>query len=592
MTKLPEAQESARLDALHQLNLLDTAPSESFDRITRMAARIFDLPIAAVSLTDRDRQWFKSRVGVDHCSIPRERAPCGEVAEFGDFVLIPDLLEHPCYKDSVLAQNGTRFYAGAPLVTRDGHGLGALCVLGVEPRETTEEEIEGLKDLAAMVMAQIELQHAFGRIDPVSGLPNRTQFLDDLSDLARDHSGERRLAVLVDLVRPDQLNSAIRALGPSHLDEMVRAAARLIRSMAGRSVQVYQVAATQFAFVAPEETEEETFLAVVQGRLSGAADDADYQIIASLAVGVVPFVCGSLQPEDILRSAYGAALDARSQKSRVCFHSTSNDSAHRRRFRLLHDFEAAMADTAQLRLVVQPRIDIATRTCAGVEALLRWRHPEFGDVAPLEFVPLVEHTSLARSLTAWVIDRGLADLKRIGRAGHELQMSVNIFAANLEEPDFASRVQLCLKKHDVPPELLELEITEGAAIANTSQSVAQLEMLAEGGVRIAIDDFGTGYSSLAYLQSLPATVVKIDQSFVRGIDRDERAAALVRSMIGMSRGLGYHVVAEGVEDLAVLEMLQAMECEEAQGFYFARPMEWSELRIWLRRQAIARRAAA
>ena len=172
--------EDARLAALHQLGLLDTAPTEAFDRITRMASQLFGLPIAAVSLTDSDRQWFKSRVGVDHCSIPRDRAPCAQVAESSHDLVIPDLLLDPCFRDSVLASAGVRFYAGAPLTTREGFCLGAMCVLGPEPRQTSEAEMASLHDLAAMVMAQIELQHAFGRVDPLSGLPNHNQFIEDL----------------------------------------------------------------------------------------------------------------------------------------------------------------------------------------------------------------------------------------------------------------------------------------------------------------------------------------------------------------------------------------------------------------------------
>ncbi|MFP4262209.1 MAG: GAF domain-containing protein [Halomonas sp.] len=147
--------EQARLFALHQLDLLDTPPSESFDRITRMASQLFGLPIAAVSLTDANRQWFKSRVGVDHWEIPRDTAPCAEVSETGGVLVIPDMLASACYRDSHLPNSGIRFYAGAPLVTREGHTLGAMCVLGDMPREVTEQERAMLSDLAAMVMAQI-----------------------------------------------------------------------------------------------------------------------------------------------------------------------------------------------------------------------------------------------------------------------------------------------------------------------------------------------------------------------------------------------------------------------------------------------------
>ncbi len=164
-----DGYELQRLEALHELELLDTPPAEAFDRITRLAAQLFGLPISAVSLTDTDRQWFKSRVGVSHQAIPREKAPCAQVTDTGSILVIPDLLDDDCYRDSQLAHSGIRFYAGAPLVTDSGFTLGAMCVLGTEPREASAAEMASLTDLAGMVMAQIELQHALGRIDPISG---------------------------------------------------------------------------------------------------------------------------------------------------------------------------------------------------------------------------------------------------------------------------------------------------------------------------------------------------------------------------------------------------------------------------------------
>jgi hypothetical protein len=154
----PHWQEAARLDALRRLNLLDTPPDEGFDRITRLAAQLFGLPLAAVSLTDRDRQWFKSRVGVAPASVPREMAACALVAETNTFLVVPDLLLDPRFDSSPLAQSGVRFYAGAALTTDDGFGLGALCVLGMAPRQILPSEIRALHDLASLVMSQIAWQ--------------------------------------------------------------------------------------------------------------------------------------------------------------------------------------------------------------------------------------------------------------------------------------------------------------------------------------------------------------------------------------------------------------------------------------------------
>lgn len=575
--------EEARLDALHRLGLLDTSPSESFDRITRMASQLFGLPISAVSLTDRDRQWFKSRVGVEHMSIPRDKAPCARVAERRKAVVIPDLLESDYYRTSLLASQGVRFYAGAPLTTREGYGLGALCVLGTAPRTASTAEMAALNDLAQMVMSQIELQHAFGRIDPLSGLPNRTQFVDDLDDLGRDDPGRRRMAVLVDLARAEQLSSGARVMGTGYLDEMIRDTARIIRSGLGPGRTAYHVAATQFMFLAPPDCEETAYLAELGSLLEQLRGESIVRFVMTTAIGIAPFVTGRTPSKDVLRTALGAALDARASDTAVGIHSSSNDCVHRRRFGLLTDFGAALEEPRQLRLVFQPRVDLATGACVGAEALLRWSHPVLGEVSPGEFIPIVEQTSLARPTTAWVLSAGMEQLGRWCASRLGIQLSINISAANLDERDFAERVQLLLLKYRVPPAMLELEMTESAVMENSGQAMDQLAALEEAKIRLAIDDFGTGYSSLAYLQRLPAHVVKIDQSFVRDLERGKRERTLVRSMISLSHDLGYRVVAEGIETKKAADVLTEMGCDEGQGYHFARAMEVADFERWLTR---------
>jgi EAL domain-containing protein (putative c-di-GMP-specific phosphodiesterase class I)/GGDEF domain-containing protein len=575
-------QEDARLDALHQLKLLDTSPSESFDRITRMASQIFGLPVAAISLTDRDRQWFKSRVGVDHWSIPRAKAPCAAVAELTKPLVIEDFLADPYYADSVLGRAGTRFYAGVPLVTSDGFGLGSLCVLGTQPRQVSAAELAALVDLAAMVMAQIELQHAFGRIDPVSGMPTVNQFREDLIDLARDYPGQSRFAVVVDLARDDQISRIGRAMGASRVADLIREASKSLRTALGPTRAVYHVGAAQFAFISPPAVEESAYIKLLQSSFETMRVASSVRFVTNVAIGVRAFTLGDVSTDDVLRGATSAAQDARSVEGSVAVHSRAKDTAHSRQYGLLQDFGVALEAGDQLRLVYQPRIELATGRCIGAEALLRWRHPHLGDVSPSEFIPIIEQTSLARTTTQWVLDTAMDQLADWEPADVSIAMSVNISAANLGEADLIQRIQLGLLKRNLQPGRLEIELTESAIMDQPEQALAMLRELAAAGVCLAIDDFGTGHSSLAYLQRLPARVVKIDQAFVRNLTRAAGPDfVLVEAMIGLAHKLGYRVVAEGVETPEAAALLNQIGCEEAQGFWFSRPMEAGEIAAWL-----------
>jgi len=582
--------EDARLDALHQLKLLDTPPSEGFDRITRMASRIFGLPVAAISLTDRDRQWFKSRVGVGHDSIPRETAPCAQVAESLELIVIEDFQADPCYANSVLGRGGTRFYAGAPLVTHDGFGLGSLCVLGTEPRKATDAELAALVDLAAMVMAQIELQHAFGRIDPVSGLPTRNQFRDDFIDLERDHPGEQRFAVVVDMARDDQISRITRALGLARVDDFIREASQSLRVTLGPGRVAYQIGNAQFAFVSPPGVEQMAYVTLLKSSFEEMHASSSVRFVTNVAIGVRSFIVGTVSADDVLRGAASAAQDARSAEGSIALHSPANDTAHRRQYGLLQDFGAALEAGDQLRLMYQPRIELATGRCRGAEALLRWRHPRLGEVSAAEFIPIIEQTSLARPTTQWVLDATMDQLVTWDSAGIEPVLSVNISAANLSEADLIERIRVALSKRKLAPERLEIELTESAIMDQPDQALAMLRELADAGVCLAIDDFGTGHSSLAYLQRLPARIVKIDQAFMRNLTQATGPDfVLVEAMICLAHKLGYRVVAEGIETSEAAAILTKLGCEEAQGFWFGRPMEAEQFAAWLSDRQSSRR---
>ena len=579
------ASEEDRLHALHELNLLDTTESEAFDRITRMASQLFAMPISAVSLTDRDRQWFKSHVGTGGREIPRAQAPCAVVSTSREFLVVPDLLDDVRFADSPLTRSGVRFYAGAPLITRDGYGLGAMCVLDTLPRIITPDQVQSLRDFAAMVMAQVELQHDFGRTDPLSGLPNRFQMLEDLADLARREPGGSYTTLLIDLADARHFNQAVRVLGTSYIDALVRASSRAIRNVLGRKVGLYHVGVASYAALLDDgaATPWSHTVAALTERLRQPLWCNSIPVAVSAVYGTSSFRLGETSPSDALRTAISAAQDAREGELDHAAYSEASDTASHRRFTLLADMRDAVDAPDQLRLVYQPRIDLRTGHCDSAEALLRWQHPTFGNVPPGEFIPLVEQTALVRPVTGWVIAAALDQALAWRRAGQSLRVSINVSAPNLAEPDFAQQLADALRQRGLPAAAVELEFTESALIRNGSHVVKQLADIRAMGVEIAIDDFGTGYSTFSYLQRLPAGIVKLDQSFIRDLPGTARDRMLVRSMIGMAHELGYRVVAEGVETEEARDFLAQADCDEIQGYLVSRPVPPEAMAPWLRR---------
>jgi EAL domain-containing protein (putative c-di-GMP-specific phosphodiesterase class I) len=353
----------------------------------------------------------------------------------------------------------------------------------------------------------------------------------------------------------------------SYLDELVTEASQWIRAQLGPGRQVYHVGDAQFALFAPPCTTLDEYLPLLKEKLARASSLAKSRHIATPTIGVAPFVLGGAECLDVLRTAQSAAHGAIFQSSRIAIYSRSDDDACQRRFRLLNEFGDALESSSQLRLVFQPRVDMASGACVGAEALLRWTHPELGNVSPGEFIPVIERSGLAQATTAWVLNAALRQQRAWRNAGMQLQLAVNVSAANLLEPD-------------LPASCLELEITESAIMEHPERAQATLQAIAAIGVRLAIDDFGTGYSSLSYLQSMPADVVKIDQSFIIGLEDDVRKQSLVSTMISLTQDLGHRVVAEGVECGEVQTFLKLAGCDEAQGYLFARPLEPAGFLAW------------
>ncbi|WAJ29473.1 putative bifunctional diguanylate cyclase/phosphodiesterase [Antarcticirhabdus aurantiaca] len=578
--------EEARLNALRDLNLLDTSPSDSFDRLTRLASKLLDAPVSTISLTDRDRQWFKSKVGVDITEIPREQAPCSYAIGNDEIFVVPDLTADPRFVGSPLAQAGIRFYAGAPLFTRQGHGLGTLCVVDERVRELDDEGRQVLRDLAGMVMSQIELSNTIGRTDAATGLPNQHQMFEDVEDLARRHKGAAASGLMVELVSQQQYGQGQRVLGGSFTESLIRGASARLRPAFGNSSKLYHVGPTRLAVLLTPETGLEVPIMVdrIIELLREPLECDGIPVLPTPALGSCEFVLGDLAPRDVLRRMLNAVEDASLSDTARAEYCPAHELRHARSFMLLNDFRTALESGDQLRLDYQPRIELTTGRCLGAEALMRWTHPLLGPIPPVEFIPAVEQTALAKPMTEWVVSAALAQIAAWQAQGLDLRMSANVSALNLDEPDFAARILALVQRSGVRPEMLELEFTESAVARNPTRAARQLEAIRSAGVAIAIDDFGSGYSNLSYLQTLSASVLKVDRAFIGDLESSERDRTLVRSVIDMAHDLGYRVVAEGIETRDAFELLRTWGCEEGQGYLMARPMPAASLEAWLRQE--------
>jgi diguanylate cyclase (GGDEF)-like protein len=236
---------------------------------------------------------------------------------------------------------------------------------------------------------------------------------------------------------------------------------------------------------------------------------------------------------------------------------------------------------SQFELYYQPKINLASHTLSGAEALIRWNHPSFGAVSPDMLIPVIERSPLLLEITFWILNNALSQSRSMRKRFPEFRIAVNLSPELLDSPDLVELVSRALRIWDINPGLLILEVTETAMIVNQEASIDNLQQLSKAGIMLSIDDFGTGYSSYSYLQRIPVQELKIDKSFVLSLLTDGRSAKLVKSMISLGRDLGINVLAEGIETREVLLHLEKMGCQYGQGYHIAKPMSVSELLGWM-----------
>ncbi|MBJ9977603.1 EAL domain-containing protein [Pseudomonas sp. S75] len=429
-------------------------------------------------------------------------------------------------------------------------------------------------DISAIKHSEQELAY-LAHHDPLTGLPNRLLFSDRAEQaLAAAESNKRGCALL--LLDLDHFQSINDSLGHPVGDQLLKLVGERLREQVGSGVTLARLGGDEFA-VLLEGGQQMTQAASTAQRLIERLHEPfmveDQRLFISASIGISLFPSDAQSAEQLLRNADSALFKAKSN-GRACYALYTEElTAHaQHRVETAGELRRALAQE-ELRVFYQPVHDLLSGAMVGVEALVRWQHPERGLVPPGEFIPIAERTGLIADIDAWVLRQACTQMVRWQAQGRGLRfVAVNLSSRLFGQRELYRQVDQVLHDTGLDPALLELEVTESAVMEDPEVAMQQLHRLRELGVCLAIDDFGTGYSSLLRLKRLPVQKLKIDQGFVAGLPQDKEDVAIVRVIIALARSLGMQVHAEGIEQAEQARFLLEQQCDLGQGYWFGRPL--------------------
>jgi diguanylate cyclase (GGDEF)-like protein len=613
--------EARRLTALHATRLLGSAPEEAFDRITRMAARLLHAPTALVSLVDKDVQWFKSRCGFEASETPRDISFCGHAILDHEPLVVGDATLDPRFRDNplVTGEPHVRFYVGVQLYSVDRLPIGTLCVLDRVPRQLDPDELDILRDLARMVeqlihhrqlataaqalhahvlhdAANPELSAAAGQVefllnhDVLTGISNRQALVRSIGqDLPVWRTNG--MPTLVASINLDKFKRLNEALGHHAGDQALVSITWSLQSVLRPGDQLARVGNDEFVVLLPGLGDD----SVARDRLRQLMQAVHREFKAPLG-GAIPITCSigyAIFPHDgdnadaLLGNASLAMRRAKLLGGGQIQHfSEELKQAFNRKLALESQLRAAL-DHKELFLLYQPKIALKDDSVAGLEVLLRWRHPVHGLISPVEFIPVAEEAGLIVEIGEWVLKSAVDQCLAWRAAGLPVvPVAVNLSARQFHSSDIVGCVGEVVRGAGLQPGDLELELTESMSVQCPERSADLMARLRGLGCTLSIDDFGTGYSSLSYLKQLPVDKLKIDRSFVQDMHESAESMAMVKAIIAMAHSLHLEVIAEGVELAAQLDGLRAAGCDQIQGFYYSKPLSADDCATYLRERAV------
>jgi diguanylate cyclase (GGDEF)-like protein len=589
--------EPERLKALEAYGLGPDRPLPSLGPVVDIAARMFDMPVSAVNMIGSDHVFFGASTGIGDVDMRRDVSFCAHAILQDGVMVVPDATLDERFHDNPLVTGpaNLRFYAGVPILSPEGHALGALCVIDAKPHDDfSAEDRARLRELAKMASDRLELQrigefakHAvttgnaagqqagdlyrLANFDMLTGLANRGRFYRQVEEALL--SQVPSAVLMIDLDGFKDVNDTLgHAIGDGILCEVAARLTELIPPGATAA----RIGGDEFAVLLPKMNEFDVPLMLARMIVARIAqpiriDEQEVRVGASCGVALAPL--HAQEALELIGDTDLALFKAKStgRGRAVGFSPALRMEAAARRLYAM-ELHRAVTDS-EFVLFYQPQIRLSDSTLVGAEALLRWYHPTRGLLAPAAFLPALEGGPLAATVGAWVLDEACAQAALWRRSGaNTFRIAVNLFGAQFRVGDLAADVFAALERHGLPPEALELEVTENIALGHDDVVLETLRTLRKHGVGIAFDDFGTGYGSLSLLKQYPVTRIKIDKSFVQGMLDSKRDASVVRAVLDMARNFELATIAEGIETPAQADYLKAIGCEEAQGYLFGKPM--------------------
>lgn len=436
------------------------------------------------------------------------------------------------------------------------------------------------KDVTVRKRYEQKLEH-ISLHDALTGLPNRTNIYQQIERFYAQQGPLQGALLLIDLDRFKEINDT---LGHQVGDRLLQLIGPRIKSeMTDIEGTIARMGGDEFAIFLPHIRHQQHAVVFAHRILDALRLEFDLEVFCaeiSASIGIALAPAQATNVSELVRFADVAMYYAKEQMSGIAVYNPEFDPHSPKRLTMVSELGRAIRED-QLCLYYQPKVRLDNKSFYGFEALLRWNHPELGFVPPNEFIPIAEVTSLIHPLTAWVLEKSIAQCRLWHSQGLQVSVAVNLSARNLLDENMPKLVRNLLQKYELPAGALELEITESSIMSDPARALRVLQQLHELGTQLSIDDFGTGYSSLAYLKKLPVQTLKIDYSFIRNMLEDKQDELIVESTIHLAHSLSLKVVAEGVENAALIDRLSNMGCDEAQGYHIGRPMPLAQIDTWM-----------